>query len=88
MFVEILTGRKLKMSALFLFEIKCTKKDKIFNFLQGYFSIMGGPMNMIFGMFSKTNARLLKSVILQSFSKYSKGYNNLNVKSGLKLNGP
>ena len=76
------------MSALFLFEIKRTKKDKIFNFLQGYFSIMGGPMNIIFGKFSKTNVRLLKSVILQSFSKYRKSYNNITVKSGLKLNSP
>ena len=76
------------MSALFLFKIKRIKKNKIFNFSQGYFPVMGGPRNMIFGVFSKTNATLLKSEILQSFSKYSKSYNSINAKSGLKLNGP
>ena len=42
-------------------------------------------MNNIFRKLTKTNARFLKSVILQSFSKYRKGYNNITVKSGLKL---
>ena len=45
--------------------------DKNFNFLKGCFSVMGGPVNMIFGMFLETNVRL-KSEIPQSFSKYSK----------------
>ena len=76
------------MSALFLFEIKLTKKDKIFNFLKGCFSAVRGPMNMIFGMFSETNVILLKSVFFQSFSKYRKSCNNITVKSCLKLNGP
>ena len=48
---------------------------------------MGGPMNMIFGVFSETNVRLLKNEISQSFSKYSKINNKVNVKSCLKLNG-
>ena len=48
---------------------------------------MGGPMNMIFGVFSETNVRLLKNEISQSFSKYSKSNNKVNVKSCLKLNG-
>ena len=41
--------------------------DKNFNFLKGCFSVMGGPMNMIFGMFLETNVRLLKREISQSF---------------------
>ena len=81
------TNEKLKMSALFVFEIKGAKKAKIFNYLNCHFSIMGGPMDMIFGVSSKINVRLLKSIILHFFSKYHKSYNNLNVKSCLKLNG-
>ena len=49
---------------------------------------MSGPMDMIFGVFSEANVRLLKNTISQFFSKYSKSYNILNVKSCLKLNGP
>ena len=76
------------MSVSFIFEIKGAKKDKIFNFLKGSFSVMRGPMGMIFGVFSETYARLLKSIVSQFFSWYSKSYNNLNVKSCLKLNDP
>ena len=50
------------MSAVFIFEIKNAKNDKIFNFLKGCFSVMGGPMNMIFGVFSANYVRLLKNV--------------------------
>ena len=42
------------MSADFIFEIKGAKKDKIFNFLKCRFSVMVGPFNMIFGVFSET----------------------------------
>ena len=76
------------MSGFLIFEIKRDKMDKILNFLKDLFSIMNGPMDMIFGMFSETYMRLLKNIILQFFSKYSKSYNILNVKSCLKLNGP
>ena len=72
------------MSALFVFEIKGTKKAKIFNFLKGRFSVMGGPIDMMFGVFLEINVRLLKSIISHFFSKYCKSYNNLNVKSCLK----
>ena len=48
------------MSAVFNFEIKGAKKDKIFNFLKDCFSVMGGPMDMIFGVFLETCVRLLK----------------------------
>ena len=82
-----LKKKKIKMSVLFIFEIKGTKEDKIFKFLKGRFSVMDGPMDMIFGVSSEIYGRLLKSRILQFFSKYSESYNNLNVKSCLKLNG-
>ena len=44
---------------LFIFEIKRTKMDNIFNFLKDRFSVMRSPMDMIFGLFSETNVRLL-----------------------------
>ena len=47
---------------------------------------MGGPMDMIFGVLLETYLKLLQSIILQFFSKYSKSYNNLNIKKCLNLN--
>ena len=76
------------MSAVFIFEIKDAKKDKILNFLKGPFLSNGGPMDMIFDVFSETYVKLLKSITSKLFSRYSKSYNSLNVKSCLKLNGP
>ena len=76
------------MSAVFIFEIKGAKKDKFFNFLKGRFSVMGRPMDDVFGVFSDTYVSLLKSITSLFFSRYSKSYNNLNVKICLKLNGP
>ena len=76
------------MSPVFVFEIKDAKKDKIFNFSKGSFSVIRVPMDMIFGVFSETCVRLLTSMTLQFFSRYSKNYNNLNVKKCLKRNGP
>ena len=69
------------MSDFFIFEIKRAKMDKIFNFLDYRFSVMDGPMDMIFGMFSQANVRLLKKIISQFLSKYSKRYNISNVRS-------
>ena len=46
-----LTDRKL--SAVFIFEIKDAKNGEIFNFLKGCFSVVGAPMDMIFGLFSE-----------------------------------
>ena len=40
------------MSAVFIFEIKDSKKDNISNFLKSRFFVMGDPMDMIFGLFS------------------------------------
>ena len=86
--IKYLTDRKLKMSPVFVFEIKDAKKDKIFNSLKGSFSVMRVPMNIIFGVFSETCVRLLKSITLQFFGRYCKDSNNLNVKKCVKLNSP
>ena len=56
---KYLNDRKLKMSLAFLVEIKGAKKDKIFNFLKGCFSVMRGPINIIFGVLSKTYVRFV-----------------------------
>ena len=76
------------MSTVVIFEIKGARKDKIFNFLKDCFSVIGGPMDVIFGLFSDTYVRLTKSITSQFFPIYSKSYNNLNVKRCLKLNSP
>ena len=86
--LKYLTASKWKNVIFFIFEIKDAKKDKIFIFLTGRFSTMGGLTDMIFGVFSETYMRLLKSITSQFFSRYSKSYNNLNVKRCLKLNDP
>ena len=39
------------MPAVFIFEIKGAKKDKTFNYSKGPFSVMGGPMDMIFDLY-------------------------------------
>ena len=36
---------------------------------------MGGPIDMIFGVFSETYVRLLEGISSQFFSRYSKSYN-------------
>ena len=41
--------------------------DKIFNFLKDRFSVMGSPMDVIFGMFSQAYVRLLKIIISHFF---------------------
>ena len=69
---KYLTNRKLKMSSIFIFEIKDAKKDKIFNFLKGRFFVMGVPIDMILGLFSDIYVRLPKSITLQFFLRYSK----------------
>ena len=85
---KYLTNRKLEMSAVLIFEIKGAKKDKIFDFLKSRFSVMGGTMDMIFGVFSETYVRLLKSITTEFYSRCSKSYDNLNIKNCLKLNSP
>ena len=83
-----MTYRKLKMSAVFIYEITDAKKDKILYFLKGCFSVMCGPKDMIFGVFLETYPRLRTSITSPFFSRYSKSHNNLNVKRCLNLNGP
>ena len=75
------------MSTIFVLELKGVKNNKRFNYLNGRLSVMGGPLDMIFGVFSETIVRLLKSIILQFFSKYSKSYNILDSTSCLKIEG-
>ena len=82
---ENLTERKLKILA-FLMETENAKKEKCFDFLNGHFTQIDGPMDIILSVFSETNVRLLKSIFSYVFLKYSESYNNLNVKSILKLN--
>ena len=67
------------MSAVFIFEIKDAKKDKIFNFFKDSFFVIGAPMDMIFDLFSDIYVRLPKSITSQFFSRYSKNYIDLNV---------
>ena len=69
---KYLINGKLKTSGFFIFEIKRAKMDKIFNLLKDRFSVMSSPMDMIFGMFSNTNVRLLKNIISQFFSNFFK----------------
>ena len=59
------------MSAIIVFERIGNKDDNTFNFLNGSFSVMDGPMDMIFAIFSEAIERLLKSIILKFLSKYS-----------------
>ena len=67
-----MTDTKLNMSAVFIFEIKGAKKNKIFNFLKDSFSVMRGPMDMIFGMFSETYVRLIISRLRSFFQDIAK----------------
>ena len=60
------------MSAVFIFEIKGAKKNKMFSFFKGRFSVMVGPMDMIFGAFSEAYVRFLQSITSPFFSRYSK----------------
>ena len=81
-------GKNVHMSTILVLEIKGSKNNKMFNFLNDRFSVMDGPITMIFGVFSETISRLLKSIISQFSSKDSKSYNILNAKNCLKLEGP
>ena len=69
---KYLTDRKLKMLAVFIFEIKGNKENKIFNFLKRSFWVMLGSMDMIFGVFSDTYVRLLTSISSQFFQDLAK----------------
>ena len=62
----------MKLSAVFIFEIKGVNKDKIFDFLKGRFSVMGGLMDFVFGLFSDNYVSLLKSITSQFFQDIAK----------------
>ena len=70
--LKYLTDRKSKISAVFIFEIEVVKKDKMFNFIKGRFSIIGSQMDMIFGVFSEIYMRLVKSIISHFFQDIAK----------------
>ena len=67
-----MTDKKLKMSVAFIFEIKGAKKDNIFNFLKGSFSVMRGTTDIIFGVFSEAYVGLLTSITSQFFQDIAK----------------
>ena len=52
------------------FEKGATKKHRFFIFLKGGYLVIGGPIDMNFGVFLETPVDLLKSVVLQLFPKY------------------
>ena len=81
MFAEIFDWWKIHIVSFFVFEIKDTKEIKLFKFSNDRFSVTGALMDIIFGVFLQTSLRPLKSIILQLSQKYSKTYNNLNVKN-------
>ena len=56
------TDCKLKMTAVFIFKIQGTRKDTIFNFLKGRYSVMSGPIDIIFSEFTETCVRLPKII--------------------------
>ena len=62
----------MKISTVFIFEIKGAKKDNIFNFLKGRFSVMGGSMDVIFSVFSDIYVRLLKKITSHFFQDIAK----------------
>ena len=41
------------MSTIVVLEVKDDKNDKIVNFLNGRFPVMGGPMDIISGVFQR-----------------------------------
>ena len=62
------------------------KKHKFFTFLKGRHFVMGGSIDIIFGVFWETPVDFLKSVVLQLFPKYNQSNVNLNVKNRAKFN--
>ena len=60
--------------------------QRFFILLKGCYFVMDGPIDMNVGMFWETFVDLLKSMVLQHFSKYSQKNVNLNVKSRAKFN--
>ena len=59
-FAEISDWKEIENVNCFYFWNKRRQKGQNFQFLKDRFSVMGGPMDVIFGVFSDTYARLLK----------------------------
>ena len=62
---KYLIDGKLKISAVFIFEIMAGKVEKIFSVLNDRFYAMGCSMDMIFGIISEAYARFLESITWQ-----------------------
>ena len=84
---KYLTDRKLKISALFIFEIK-RQKGQNFQFFKWLFLRNGCPYGYDFWLVFRYLCEASKKYNFAIFSRYSKNFINLNVKSCLKLNGP
>ena len=80
-FPKYFSDRKFNFLLSLVFEIKGANQNKVSKFLNGCLSVTGNPVDMTFGVFLETYLRLPKSIISQFFPKYSKNYNNLNVKN-------
>ena len=87
MLAEIFDWSKIENVSLFYFWNKTRQNGQNFQFFKRPFLRNEWPYGYDLGLLSQTYMRLLKHIISQFFSKYSKSYNILNVKSCLKLNG-
>ena len=74
------------MSATLILKKEPLKKHKFLIFLKGRYFVIGGSIDM--NVFWENSVGLLKSVVVQLFSKYSRSYANSNVKSRPKFNSP
>ena len=68
------------------FEKGAAKKHKFSTFLKGRYFVMGGSIDINFGVFWETPVDFLKSVVLQLFPKYNQSNVDLNVKNRAKFN--
>ena len=68
------------------FEKGAAKKHKFFTFLKDRYFVMGGCIDINFGVFWETPVDFLKSVVLQLFPKYNQSNVKLNVKNRAKFN--
>ena len=76
------------MSATLILKKEPPKKHKFLIFLKGRYFVIGDSIDMNIGVFWENSVGLLKSVVVQLFSKCSRSYANLNVKSRPKFNSP
>ena len=67
------------MSAIFILKKEPPRKRKLFIILKDCYFVMGGSIDMNFGLFWETAVDFLRSAVLQLFPKYSQSYANLSV---------